>query len=103
MARGNTAHFLRCTPTVVLLIACGGTTSVGSPGSGGAPGADAAASGGSGGGSGGTPAATGGAPAALPDCDVPLATGTSCTQPSARCGGPCSNSWQAENVCQNGK
>jgi hypothetical protein len=76
------------------LVACGGTTSVGS----GSPG-----NGGSGGGSGGTPASTGGAPSALPDCDNPLATGTACTQPSAHCGGPCSNSWQVDNVCQNGK
>jgi hypothetical protein len=38
----------------------------------------------------------------LPNCDNPVAAGTPCSEPSAHCGGPCSNSWQADNVCTNG-
>ena len=38
----------------------------------------------------------------LPNCNNPVAAGTPCSEPSARCGGPCSNSWQTENVCTNG-
>jgi hypothetical protein len=44
-----------------------------------------------------------GAGAALPDCENPLAAETPCSVPSAHCGGPCSNSWRADNACNNGK
>lgn len=44
----------------------------------------------------------GGTPGVLPDCVNPVAMGTPCSEPSAHCGGPCSNAWQTENVCTNG-
>lgn len=36
------------------------------------------------------------------DCDNPVAAGTPCSEETAHCRGPCSNSWQADNVCTNG-
>jgi hypothetical protein len=36
------------------------------------------------------------------DCDNPVPAGTPCSEPAAHCGGPCSNSWQADNVCKDG-
>ena len=109
----------------ISLVACGGVTvdRSGNQGTGGAStdagsggsssggitsGAGGENSGGSNPGSGGhqpgtggmSPSAGGGAP--LPDCPQPVTSGTPCSAPSAHCGGPCSNSWQAENVCQGG-
>jgi len=40
--------------------------------------------------------------APLADCDEPLPVGTACAVPAAHCGGPCVNSWQADNVCKDG-
>jgi hypothetical protein len=75
MARRFRGAFL-----AALLVACASTTSGDPSGNGGS-----------------------GAGPALPDCENPLAAGTPCSVPSAHCGGPCSNSWQAENTCNNGK
>lgn len=95
-----------------LLVACGGATS-GDPepsGTGGSSsvGDGGQASGGRAGGSGGARPFTGGAPStggaasALPDCKNSVPAGTPCSEPSAHCGGPCSNSWQVDVVCKNG-
>ena len=97
MERGDRWQWLPLVSTAVLLVACGGVTS-GDPGSssGGGP---AGGGGDAGAGSGGT----GGGPSMLPPCDNPIAAGTPCSVPSAHCGGPCSNSWQADNICRSGK
>src|SRR5690349_12223070 len=76
--------------TSAILLACGGVTVEPSPSTGGASSSGGSANAGRPG--------TGGA---LPDCTNPLADGTSCQTPGAHCGGPCSNSWQADNVCEN--
>jgi hypothetical protein len=100
------------------ILSCGGTTvdHPGSSNSGGTSNDSGAAgtggatpsAGGSGGGSGGShpstggTRSTGGTAAAVPDCKNPVANGTPCTEPMAVCGGPCSNSWQARNLCMGG-
>ena len=99
----------------VLLLGCGGVTRGDGAESGGSGGGSAASGGGStasGGGSaasggaspatGGMPSSSGGAGPSLPDCTNPVARGTACSVNAAHCGGPCSNSWQVENVCKNG-
>ena len=115
MDRGVRIRFLFGAAIPLLVVACGGVTggsagpdgggastggatgSGGSVSTGGTPGAGGAhpATGGAG-------AATGGAGPRLTDCTEPLPAGKPCPTPSARCGGPCENSWQAENVCTNG-
>jgi len=60
----------------------------------------------------GTPASTSGAGAMgatagkgappLFDCENLVANETPCSQPSSHCGGPCSNSWHTDYVCENG-
>lgn len=44
----------------------------------------------------------GSAPSARPSCVDALPDGKACTTPDSHCGGPCSNSWQADHVCLNG-
>jgi hypothetical protein len=94
-----------------LLVACGGRSSESSdsPDDGGSSNAGQGGTAGSGaggsanGGSGGTAGSAGGEQPPLSDCNNQLLGGTRrCTVPSAHCRGPCSNSWQADNVCQNG-
>src|SRR6185503_1909503 len=80
--------------TPAIFLACGGVTVEPSPSSGGA-------SNGGSGAAAGRPGA-GGTGGALPDCKNPLAHGTPCGTPGAHCGGPCSNSWQADNTCEDG-
>jgi hypothetical protein len=101
MERGDGWQWFRLVSTAMLLVACGGATSGDPGGSGGGPagGGDAGGSGGQG----GAGPSTGGVPSMLPACDNPVAAGTPCSVPSAHCGGPCSNSWQVENICRNGK
>ena len=85
----------------VLLVACGGKTGD-SEGSGGASsdgGHGAAATGGTTTGSGGSPSGTGGT-TSIPSCTGAVSDGVPCSTPSANCVGPCSNSWQVENVCK---
>jgi hypothetical protein len=69
---------------VMAVTACGGATEI--------PGDDAGSS-------------TGGSGSAsqAPPCADPLPYGKPCSPSAARCVGPCSNSWQAENVCTGGK
>ena len=99
--------------SAVLLVACGGVTSEGpsSPAGGGSAGSEnggAPSSGGRGGSAGVRPStgganpSTGGHGGALTDCENPVAQDAPCSEPSAHCGGPCSNSWQVENVCMGG-
>lgn len=72
--------FVRASLVMAFVAACGGmSSSTDSPGSGGS------ASG-----------------SMLADCADPLPVGEPCSEPEAHCGGPCSNSWQADNVCRNG-
>jgi hypothetical protein len=108
MAR-RAAGFLGWVLCLSLVVACGGVTGTnpepdatgGASSTGGASGGRPS-TGGRPSSSGGAGASTGGAIPALPDCSEPVVYQAPCSTPAAHCGGPCSNSWQAHNVCTNG-
>jgi hypothetical protein len=111
LERGGMARRFRWASLAALLVACARATSGDPSSNGGSSGVGDGGTGNAGhtsGSSGAHPAAggagpsTGGAGPGLPDCENPVAAGTACAVQSAHCGGPCSNSWQAENACNNG-
>jgi hypothetical protein len=96
----------------IVLVSCGGKTGdeIGSGGAssdgGRAAGRGGASTGGTVTATGGTPTATGGtgtavggATAAIPNCTNLMSQGAPCVTQSGNCVGPCSNGWQAENIC----
>jgi hypothetical protein len=108
--------FLAVSLTSMVFLACGGVTVERSPSSGGASN-DGGATSGSGGsgnaagragtggksaGNGGSVPGTAGAGGVLTDCSDVLPESKACSSSGAHCGGPCSDSWQADYVCDAG-